>query len=93
MLDKDSALVLDVRERDAYAKEHIPGARSLPLDEIPANFGRLMKDRRIVAYSWCLACPMATRACLELAEKGFRVQLLIGGIDEWMRQGFSVARK
>ena len=92
-LGKERVLVLDVRDRDTYDKEHIPGSRSLPLQEIPKNLGRLMKDQPIVVYSWGLACDLSTRACLELAQKGFKVRQLIGGIDEWMRQGFSVARK
>ncbi|MDD5657657.1 MAG: rhodanese-like domain-containing protein [Elusimicrobia bacterium] len=92
-LNKDQVLILDVRDRDAYAKEHIPSARNVPLEELTQNLGRLLKERPIVVYSWGYACNLAPRACLELAERGFKVRLLVGGIEEWMRQGFSVARK
>lgn len=93
LLDKETVLVLDVRDRDAYEKEHIPGSRSLPLPDLAKNIGRLMKERPVVVYSWGPACQLSTRACLELAQQGFKVRQLIGGIDEWMRQGFPVARR
>ena len=89
-LDAGTVLVLDVRTPDAFAREHIPGARNIPQAELPANFGKLPKDKTLVTYCWNITCALATRAALELAQKGFPVQELFGGIEEWKRSGFPV---
>lgn len=36
-LESGAAIVLDVRRRDSYAASHIPGALSIPIDEIEAD--------------------------------------------------------
>ena len=44
-------LVLDVRDAGAYANGHIPGAISLPLDELEKHANNLKGETRpIVAY-------------------------------------------
>jgi rhodanese-related sulfurtransferase len=45
-------LVLDVRGRDAFAKEHVRGAICVPMDEIEALAATLPKDRELVTYCW-----------------------------------------
>lgn len=89
-MDEGTALVLDVRPADAFAQEHIVGAENIPHAELPANYRRLPKDKTIVAYCWNITCALSTKAALELAEKGFKVQALFGGLEEWKQNGFSV---
>lgn len=44
-------IVLDVRDPDAYKEGHIPGARSIPLDEVERHAGELKTARKpIVTY-------------------------------------------
>jgi len=45
-------VLLDVRSRDAFAKAHIPGAFSVPLDELSALTAQLPRDREVVTYCW-----------------------------------------
>jgi len=45
-------LLLDVRSRDAFAKAHIRGAFSAPLEELGALTPQLPKDRELVTYCW-----------------------------------------
>lgn len=45
-------LLLDVRSRDAFAKAHIRGAFSAPLDELDALAAELPRDRELVTYCW-----------------------------------------
>lgn len=86
----NNVLVVDVRDPAQFEAGHIPGARNVPLETLVSSFYSLPKDKTIVAYCSDLACGMSLQAALELAQKGFRVQRLIGGFAEWSRRGFEV---
>ena len=88
----NNVCVVDVRDRTAFAEGHIPGARNIPIDSLVAALSSLPKDKTIVTYCGDIACGLSPRAALELAQKGFRVQHLLGGIAEWTKKGYPVAR-
>jgi 3-mercaptopyruvate sulfurtransferase SseA len=48
--DQGSAVFLDVRSADSYAANHIPGAVSIPLNELPARVGELDPEKLIITY-------------------------------------------
>lgn len=90
LLRKDSMLVLDVRDAQAYAQERIPGAVNIPLAELPRRCQELPRDKTIVCYCWTVTCALAPKAALELAHRGYKVQELFGGIDAWKKAGMPV---
>lgn len=45
-------VLLDTRQREAFAQAHIPGAWCAPDEELPELLDRLPRDREIVAYCW-----------------------------------------
>jgi rhodanese-related sulfurtransferase len=50
-LDEGKIVLLDVRAAEAYRNGHIPGALSVPVDDVAAKAGELKKTaKRIVAY-------------------------------------------
>ncbi len=50
-LQSGRILVLDVRDAASYSNGHIPGAQSMPLDELPRHLGDLKAETRpIVTY-------------------------------------------
>lgn len=83
-------VVLDTRPPDAFAKEHIPQAVNIPTEELPKRLAELPKNKEVVPYCWNITCHLATRAALFLAEKGYRVHELTGGIDRWKVSNFPV---
>ncbi|MBV8048966.1 MAG: rhodanese-like domain-containing protein [Paludibacterium sp.] len=90
-LQRGEALILvDGRSSDAYARETIPGAINLPHRTITAaSTAHLPKDQLLVAFCDGIGCNGSTRTALKLAELGFQVKELMGGIDWWKRDGYA----
>ena len=85
----DDLLVLDVRERDAYAEGHIPGAKLLPRGQLELRVIQDLPDptRRIVAC--CEFGRISTLATATLREMGFqRAVALDGGMKSWREAGY-----
>jgi len=88
----DTHLVLDVRSPEHFANGHIPTAINIPLADLVNNLKTLPKNKVIVTYCGNIACALAPKAALELAQKGFQVQELVGGIEMWQEKGFPVQK-
>ncbi len=85
----ESIVVVDGRTSDAYAREHIPGAVSLPHREISFNTTEsLSKSELYVCYCDGIGCNASTKTALKLLTLGFQVRELIGGLDWWKRDGY-----
>lgn len=48
--DTQSAVFVDVRSSEVFAQDRIPGAISIPLDEIEARLGELDRNAWIITY-------------------------------------------
>jgi rhodanese-related sulfurtransferase len=84
--------ILDVRPREAYARENIPQSYNIPLDSLDARFAEIPAGKTVVCYCWSVATSLAPRAAIKLAQQGHTVKVLTGGIEEWKRAGFPVSR-
>ena len=76
-------VVLDVRPADEFAAGHIPGALSIPLDELDEQLGRLPRELTIVAYCRGPYCVLAPLAIEKLRAAGFDSRRLADGLPEW----------
>lgn len=86
-----TATVIDVRPAEEYAAGHIPGAVSLPLDELQARLAELPDGAEIVAYCRGANCVLAHDAVRLLAARGRAAQRLTDGMLEWRLDGLPVA--
>lgn len=84
---KDSLVVLDVRPQEEYEAGHLPGAVSIPLDELKKRLKELPKSKQIVAYCRGPLCAMAPDATRFLKSKGYTVKKLIDGVPDWEAAG------
>ena len=84
-------VVLDVRPPEEYASGHIPGAISIPLEELEQRLASLPRDAEIVAYCRGPYCLLAPRAVELLRERGFHARRLEDGFPEWRLAGLPVA--
>jgi rhodanese-related sulfurtransferase len=80
--------LVDTRSVEAWDLGHIPGAVHLPAGQIPQLAATLLDPNRpVVVHCWGPACNGATRAALALAQRGYRVREMLGGMEYWIREG------
>jgi rhodanese-related sulfurtransferase/DNA-binding transcriptional ArsR family regulator len=87
---RGDVVVLDVRPLEEYQAGHLPGALSIPLDELERRLGELPRDREVVAYCRGPYCLLAVEAAALLREHGFAAMRLDAGVQEWRAQGFAL---
>lgn len=84
-------VVLDVRPAEEYAAGHIPGALSIPVDELAERLDELPAEQEVVAYcrgAWCVFAHEAVRV---LTADGRRARRLDEGMLEWRLADLPVA--
>jgi rhodanese-related sulfurtransferase/DNA-binding transcriptional ArsR family regulator len=89
---KEMMVVLDVRPQEEFAAGHIPGAVSIPLDELKKRVKELPKSKQIVAYCRGPLCALAPEATRYLKNKGYRVKRLAEGAPDWEAAGLPLTR-
>ncbi len=87
---RGTVVILDVRPAAEFAAGHIPGALSVPLDQLDAALARLPKRAEIVAYCRGPYCVLAPQAVERLRARGYRARRLAGGLPEWRLAGLPV---
>lgn len=78
-----SAVVIDVRPAEEWAAGHIPGALSVPLDDLMNRLDELPEGTEIVAYCRGTNCVLAHDAARLLVAHGYHATRLIDGMLEW----------
>ncbi|WP_440102502.1 ArsR/SmtB family transcription factor [Streptosporangium sp. H16] len=91
LLENGDVIVVDVRPQAEYAAGHIPGALSIPHDQVAARLAELPSHVPIVAYCRGRFCVMAPQAVRLLRRHGFQASLLEDGLPEWRRAGLPIA--
>jgi glyoxylase-like metal-dependent hydrolase (beta-lactamase superfamily II)/rhodanese-related sulfurtransferase len=84
-------VVLDVREKDAFAAGHIPGARHLPRGQLELRVNDDLVDPTLKIVVCCEFGKISTLATATLRDLGFmRATALDGGMKVWRESGFSL---
>jgi rhodanese-related sulfurtransferase/predicted transcriptional regulator len=85
-------VVLDTRPASEYIAGHIPGALSIPVDNLQHRLKELARSREYVAYCRGPYCIYADRAVEILRANGRRARRLVEGFPEWRLAGFPVSQ-
>ncbi len=83
-------IVVDARPVNEYAAGHIPGALSIPIEDLKQQLQRLPKSKPYVAYCRGPYCIYADQAVEQLRASGRRAKRLAVGLPEWKSAGFPV---
>ncbi len=94
LMNREDALVLDVRETGEWSSGHIAGARHITLAQLDKRMSEIekFKDRPIIVC--CASGNRSSSACGQLKKGGFeRVFSLGGGISAWLEASLPLTTK
>jgi len=92
LLERDAAVVADVRPQAEYDAGHVRGAISIPLEQLAQRLRDLPTDKIIVLYCRGPHCLLADDAQRTLAAQGIRSLRMDEGVPEWDSAGLPVDR-
>lgn len=93
-INRDDAVVIDVRDAKEWSTGRIPGARHIAMDQLEKRLAELekFKERPIVLY--CASGNRSATACGILKKAGFaQVFNLDGGLPAWREANLPVTTK
>jgi len=93
LINRQDALVLDVREQAEFAQGHILNARGLPLSQLETRVGDIekFKDKPVIVY--CATDNRSTSAVAALKKRGFTNAVSLSGeFAAWQQAGLPVQK-
>lgn len=75
--------LIDVRPKEEYEIMHIPGANSIPIEELEQHLSFLNTNQEIVAYCRGRYCLLSVEAVELLRAHGFKAVRLEESVQEW----------
>lgn len=82
MVNRQDAIVLDVRDHNEFRQGHITGSVNIPVRELDKRMVELAKDKPVIVV--CKLGQSANGASKQLKSSGFAsVYKLGGGLAEW----------
>jgi rhodanese-related sulfurtransferase len=94
LINREDAVVVDVRPQGEFDQGHLPNARHLPFAEFERRSGELDKFRERPLILYCANGSRAAAAVATLKKSGFtRLYNLRGGFFEWEKASQPISRK
>lgn len=94
LMNREDALVLDVRETGEWTSGHIPGARHITLAQLDKRISEIEKFRDRPIIVCCASGTRSSSACGQLKKGGFqKVYSLAGGISGWLEANLPLTTK
>ncbi|MFT3691762.1 MAG: rhodanese-like domain-containing protein [Kofleriaceae bacterium] len=85
-------VLLDVREKDAFERGHLPGAKHLPRGQLELLVDKELPDPNVRILVYCQLGRISTLAAATLRTMGFqRAVALDGGFAAWQQAGYPTA--
>jgi rhodanese-related sulfurtransferase/DNA-binding HxlR family transcriptional regulator len=91
LLGRRRLVLLDVRPPAEFQAGHLPGARSIPPQELRSRLRAVDAESEVIAYCRGPFCAYADEAVRLLRRRGVRARRLEDGFPEWRRAGLPVA--
>ncbi|MCC7006453.1 MAG: rhodanese-like domain-containing protein [Ottowia sp.] len=94
LINKNNAIVIDVRTDSAFAQGHLPHAKHIPLDQLASKVAHLARDKNTPLVVVCQTGVQSARAVNTIKQAGYtQVFDLEGGLFAWQKMGLPLATK
>lgn len=90
-LREGTVTLVDVRSAQEFGRGHVPGAISIPAEELRRRLDELPLDHDLVAYCEGPYCFASERAVAQLSSLGVPAYAVDGGLVRWVRSGGTLA--
>ena len=92
-MNREKAVVVDVRDPAEFAAEHVQGAKNIPLAELNTRLPAEVKNKATPVILVCGKGTSSRRAAFVAKKLGFdNAQSLAGGYKAWVEAGLPVAK-
>lgn len=93
LINREDAVVIDIRDQGEYTHGHIPNARHIPLGELERRTTELEKFKSRPMIFYCASGMRSGSAIAKLKKAGFdKLFNLRGGMMEWEKAGQPISR-
>ncbi len=93
-VNREDAVLLDIRSADDFKKGHITSARNIPLAQLSKELPKLENEKNKPIIVVCQAGMSAQSAAKQLMTAGFsQVAVLRGGMSKWTEASLPVVKK
>ena len=84
LINREKAVIVDVREADEFAASHMGGARNIPLNTLEERLPLAGKNKALPLLLVCDTGGRANRALAVAKKLGYeQAQVLGGGLKSW----------
>ena len=91
LLDRNEAILIDVREPAEHRSEKITNAQNIPLSHIDSDHVKGEKEQKVILH--CKAGKRSQAACEKIiSDLDFDIYNLDGGIDAWSVAGLDTEK-
>lgn len=80
--------LIDVRTPEEFSEGHIPGAVNISVQTLPERLDEVPGDLPVVVY--CRSGNRSATAAQILVENGYQPVYDLGGIKDWIAQGYAI---
>jgi len=89
-LNKKSSVIIDVRPQEEFLNLHLPGAISIPLEDLKERIDEIPLNKEIITYCRDNYCILADKAVNILLNEGFDAKRMDIGIIDWKHAGLPI---
>ncbi|MDM0120469.1 rhodanese-like domain-containing protein [Variovorax arabinosiphilus] len=84
LINRERAVMIDVRDAAEYAAGHATGARNVPLDQLEQKLPGTVKNKSVPVLLMCATGARAQRALATAKKLGYeQAQVVGGGLKSW----------
>ena len=92
-INREKAVVVDVREPEEYVKGHITNAKNIPLSQLDERLPQVAKNKAVPVVLVCASGARANRAVAVAKKLGYdKAEALAGGLKAWREASLPIEK-